>query len=91
MATKSTSTERVRRLRERQAKGKIRVVMELDGPECDALEAIGILKDWNTPAEDREAIAAVARLRLREWLDRETRSRGLSEDLLSPPNQNEEK
>ncbi|MHC2619436.1 hypothetical protein ACVIW2_001468 [Bradyrhizobium huanghuaihaiense] len=91
MKTKSKSTERVRRFRERQANGRFRVTLDLDEAERDALEAVGVVKAWNSPAEDRAAIAAVALLKLREWLSNETRFIKLSEDLLSlKPNQDEE-
>ncbi|MGX1107842.1 MULTISPECIES: hypothetical protein [Bradyrhizobium] len=90
MKTKSKSTERVRRFRERQANGRFRVVMDLDEAERDALEAAGVLKDWNSEAENREAIASTALLLLRQWLSRETRFKRLSEDLLSPESNQEE-
>lgn len=65
--------------------------MDLSEAERDALEAVGVLKGWNSEAENRAAIAVVARLQLRKWLEKETRFKGLSEHLLSPdPNQDEE-
>lgn len=90
LKTKPKSTERVRQFRDRQANGRVLVTFEVDEAERDALEAVGVLKDWNTPAEDRAAIAAAARLLLRKWLLDETRFRGLSEDLLSAEQNHDE-
>ena len=68
-AARKTSTARVQRHRKLAAEGKLRVVLVLDKAEAEALERARVVQDWNSPAENSEAVAALLRLKLREeWL-----------------------
>jgi hypothetical protein len=65
-AVRKTSTERVRR--HRANAGKVRVTLLLDQDEADLLAARGVFKEWASPAENAEAVAALVHMNLRKLL-----------------------
>jgi len=67
---RKTSTPRVHLSRQRRKAGKIRVVLWLDEPEARALEQARILRDWNSTAENSDAVAAFVRMNLSRLLKR---------------------
>ncbi|MBR1151929.1 hypothetical protein [Bradyrhizobium sp. JYMT SZCCT0428] len=62
------STARVRAHRQRVKAGLVRVVIELDEDQAEALARARIIQEWATPAENSAAVAALIRQKLSDLL-----------------------